>query len=128
VRRILALQTGLALAVAFLLAPFQHVHSAQDHDDHDHATLIHSHFYAPPPEPPVQGGPWFTDSDDDHATAWSLDNFTVVPAAGPFLFLPAGAPLLDLLPPPSFVPVDDVEQRGHDPPDLKNFNPRAPPA
>src|SRR6202040_1990940 len=41
-RCIAAVQTCVALLLAFLLAPFQHVHAAQaSGTDHDHSAIIH---------------------------------------------------------------------------------------
>jgi hypothetical protein len=129
-RCVVALQTGLALLMAFFVAPFQHVHAANDaHSDHGNSTLIHSHFYALGFRGSNQRGPYATDSDDDdHAYAWSLDSFTLILPGVPLLFLPAGTSLLAFVSPPLFVPVDEVEPRGHDPPQVTHSAPRAPPA
>src|SRR5579863_608318 len=86
-RCLIALQTCLALLLAFLLAPFQHVHTGHGSaDDHGHAGLIHAHFHThfdsvlgSREEP---HGPEIDDVDDDHVAAWSLDTFTLVLNAG----------------------------------------------
>jgi hypothetical protein len=128
-RFIATLQTCVALLVAFMLAPFQHVHSGPDHD---HSELIHAHFFhfhvaADSVEEPR--GPQFADFDDDgHADAHSLDTFTIqLPTAlAPFVL--SRGPVLAFVPTETFQPVEVVEERGHDPPCVDRSIPRAPPA
>ena len=125
-RRLIALQSCLALAVAFFLAPFQHVHHDHDSDDdHSHSALIHTHFYAIEVEND-DGAPHFADSHDEHA-ATSLDTFTVVPTAGFVPFVPPPAPVVIPVPSAASAEVAVVEERGHDPPTLESSPPRAPP-
>jgi len=119
----------VALLLAFLLAPFQHVHAAQSSGtDHDHSTLIHAHFYAAPPALGESHGPQLDHSDDDHATARSLDTFTLVITASLSPFVPSLGPSPLSVPSKTFEPVDVVEQRGHDPPRIDRSIPRAPPS
>jgi hypothetical protein len=128
-RCIVALQTCLALLLAFLLAPFQHVHAAQGSGtDHDHSTIIHAHFYETLPARVERDGPQVDDFDDDHATARSLDTFTLVITASLSPFVPSLGLALLFVPSETFHPVEVVEQRGHDPPCLDRSIPRAPPS
>jgi hypothetical protein len=129
-RCIAALQTCLALLLAFLLAPFQHVHAAQGSGaDHDHSTIIHAHFYETLPARAEQDGPQVADfDDDDHATARSLDTFTLVITASLSPFVPSLGPSLLFVPSETVEPVEVVEQRGHDPPCVDRSIPRAPPS
>jgi hypothetical protein len=133
-RFIATLQTCVALLVAFLLAPFQHVHSGPDHD---HSELIHAHFYhfhatelhaSENPVDQFQGMQLADFDDDDHADAHSLDTFTIeLPSAlAPFV-LPRG-PVFAFVPSETLQPVEVVEERGHDPPATDRSIPRAPPA
>ena len=129
-RLLTAIPTCLALFLAFLMAPFQHVHTGGA--DHDHAGFIHAHFYAhfhAVPAPPPGNNRWgIDDTDDDHAAAWSLDTFTLILTTGlsPFV-LPQGLALL-FVPLETFEPVALVEECGHDPPTFDLSIPRAPPA
>lgn len=128
-RLIATLQTCVALLVAFLAAPFQHVHTGPDHD---HSAIVHSHlyhFHIAERTADAARGPQLADFDeDDHAEAHSLDTFTIElgSALAPFA-LPRG-PVLDFVPSDTFQPVEAVEQRGHDPPCVDRSIPRAPPA
>jgi hypothetical protein len=76
----------------------------------------------------VQHGPRLVDSDDDHATARSLDTFTLDLAGGLAPFIPTRGPVLLFAPSETFPPAEAVEERGHDPPPLDRSIPRAPPA
>jgi hypothetical protein len=125
-----AVPTCFALFLAFVLAPFQHVHTGGS--DHDHATFIHAHFYthveglpAPRTEHSSAG---IDDTDDDHVAVWSVDTFTLVLTAVsvPFVLSPQAVDLF--VPSYTFQPVALVEERGHDPPCLDRSIPRAPPA
>jgi hypothetical protein len=125
-----ALLTSLGLLLAFLLAPFQHVHTGGA--DHDHAGLIHAHFYmhieSLPASRAEHNSAGIDDVDDDHAAAKSLDTFTLVLTAGFVPFVPSLGAVLLFVPAYSFQPVEIVEQRGHDPPCIDRSIPRAPPA
>jgi hypothetical protein len=128
-RRIATLQTCIALLVAFLLAPFQHVHTGTDHD---HSELLHAHFYhfhaaADLLEEP-RGAQFADFDDDDHADAHSLDTFTIEIAAALAPFIPSRGPVLAFVPSKTVHPVEVVEERGHDPPCVDRSIPRAPPA
>jgi hypothetical protein len=88
--------------------------------DHDHAGLIHAHFYthfdSAPASHSEHHGQEIDDTDDDHAAAWSLDTFTLVLNAdvSPFV-LPHGLAIF-FVPRHTFQPVALVEECGHDPP------------
>jgi hypothetical protein len=123
-RRVFALHSCLAFVIAFILAPFQHIHREGDH--HDHVPLIHSHLYPhhhdhvdKPGEREIEG------PDEDEAT--SLDTFTLVLTAdfSPFILSRASA----VIQPPAETRASFalVEERGHAPPLSRNFSPRAPP-
>jgi hypothetical protein len=127
-RRFAALQTCLGLLAAFVVAPFQHVHTGDGPGaDHDHAGLIHAHFYslAAPSTHPT--GRQF-DDDDDHRAVWLVDTFTLVMTAGIPPFVPSRAESLIFAPSPAAKPVAIVEERGHDPPVVARSSPRGPPA
>ncbi|MBV9503669.1 MAG: hypothetical protein JO323_01550 [Acidobacteriia bacterium] len=124
-RRFAALQTCLGLLTAFALAPFQHVHTGDG--DHDHAGLVHAHFYGGPIPQTGHGGRHF-DDDDDHRAVWQVDAFTLVLTAGIAPFVPSRAPAILPIPSPTFEPVAVVEECGHDPPCADQIVPRAPPA
>jgi hypothetical protein len=126
-RRTVAVETGLALLLAFFVAPFQHIHTAPD-GDHADAGEIHAHFFLPHAATPIRSGVNIeNDDDDDHAHARSLDTFTLVlPNALP-LCLPSRAPAIVVDPADTVAPIAIVEERAHDPPCLDGSTPRAPP-
>lgn len=126
---------ALALVVASLMAPYQHVHlrnryapTRQDRDDDDNdAAIVHIHFYAV--SFPLSHGRANLSTPGDDDIAHALDTFHAIIQAGlPALALPASEALL-------FAPRDShgqlvewVEACGHDPPALHVSIPRAPPA
>jgi hypothetical protein len=121
-----ALQTCLALLLAFFVSPFQHVHPGSDHD---HSATIHAHFYRIAAAPAQHEGLWLENSDDDdHDAVWSVDSFTLVPAAALTLVVPASAAEAFVIRPMPVAWVDVVEERGHDPPAIDRSIPRAPPS
>ena len=124
-RRFTGLLTCVTLPLAFLLAPFQHVHTGADHD---HSSLVHAHFYSVAPVRGNQHGPAIDDVDDDHAAVRSLDTFTLVLTTGLAPFVPPRGLVLAFVPAVTFEPVELVEQRGHDPPSIDRSIPRAPPS
>jgi hypothetical protein len=139
--RWIAVPTCLALLLAFLVAPFAHVHTGSgSHHDHDHAGLIHAHFYGLPshshdghPHDALGHEPHglqivADDDDDDHAAAWSLDTFTLLLTSGLAPFVPSLGGVLLFVPSETFQPVEIVEECGHDPPCVDRSTPRAPPA
>jgi hypothetical protein len=117
-----AVSTCCSLLTAFCLAPFEHVHS---HDGH--ASEIHAHFYTvvdSPEDPPGV----HLEADDDHASARSLDTFTLTlaPNLAPFA-LPQAQPIhcaVAIVP----APFEPVEACAHDPPTVGPSIPRAPPS
>jgi hypothetical protein len=125
-RLVTAIQTCLALLLAFLVSPFQHVHPGSDHE---HAATMHAHFYRIAIEQEPHNGARLEDADDDdHDAVWSVNSFTLIPTAALTLFVPARAAdecFVRTLP---VAWVDAVERRGHDPPDLDRSIPRAPPS
>src|SRR5579875_1168604 len=128
-RRFAALPTCVGLLTAFFFAPFEHVHTGHGAGaDHDHAGLIHAHFYSIAAPLKRHKGPQFDDDDDDHGAVWSVNTFTLAIAPGIPLFLPTPASALLFAPSPAFEPVAVVEERGHDPPSAGPLVPRAPPA
>src|SRR5262249_9133085 len=112
------LQTCQALVLGFLIAPFQHVHNGSG---------IHAHLYGVHQSVSDDRGPHLEDQDDDHASAWSLDTFTLVLTAGFTPFVLSRGPGLLNIPPQSFEAVVAVEERGHSPPASETSTPRAPP-
>jgi hypothetical protein len=126
-RRTVAIETSLALLLAFFFAPFQHVHTSPD-GDHADAGEIHAHFFLPHAIAQLAPGIHIeADDDDDHAQARSLDTFTLVLPDGLPLYLPSRAPAVAVDPSETAAPIAAVEERAHDPPSLDNSTPRAPP-
>ena len=125
-RLVTALQTCLALLLAFFVSPFQHVHPGSDHD---HSATMHAHFYRVGHAHKQYSGLQLVDADDDdHDAVWSVDSFTLVPTAALILFVPARAEGDCFVRPMPVAWVDAIEQRGHDPPDIDCSIPRAPPS
>jgi hypothetical protein len=123
-RSVLALQTCLGLLASFFVAPFEHVH--QGGADHEHAGLIHAHFYSLP-SPHRNTGPAWDDGEDDHASAWSVDTFTLTLTTVLAPFVPSRGPKLEVILSEFFQPVETIEERAHAPPSLDSSIPRAPP-
>ena len=129
-RRLSLLSVSLALFLAFLMAPYQHVHLAASHsenaDHHHDDTVVHTHFYSASVPTSRNSGASLNDSDGDHAR--SLDTFTTTPQAGFPAFMQPESRLLLFAAEDVFVGVVEVpEPRGHDPPSLEFSAPRAPP-
>lgn len=124
-RRFAGLLTCVTLPLAFLLAPFQHVHTGTDHD---RSGLVHAHFYSAAPVRGNQHGAGIDDVDNDHAAVRALDTFTLVLTTGLAPFVPTRGLVLPFIPTVTFEPVELVEQRGHDPPCIDRSIPRAPPS
>ena len=126
-RFVLAIPTCLAFVQAFLVSPFQHVHPG---GDHDHGATIHAHFFSLAPQIDKNAGLRLEDADDDdHDAIWSVDSFTLVPAAALTIAAPARAMVELFRLPAPIAWVDVVEERGHDPPgDFAPLIPRAPPS
>jgi hypothetical protein len=131
-RRLLSLSVSPALLLAFLMAPYQHVHSAASHSQnanhhhHDDA-VVHTHFYTVSVPTNRNSGTSLDDSDGHHAR--SLDTFTTIPQAGfPAFTRPESRLLVFALEDVFAGFVEVTEPRGHDPPALEFSAPRAPPA
>jgi hypothetical protein len=122
-----ALQTCLALLLAFLVSPFQHIHPGTDHD---HAATMHAHFFGVKTVSSRLAGPVLaaSDDDDDHDAVWSVDSFTLVPPAALTPFVPARVSVALFEPPVPIAWVDVVDEQGHDPPHGRSSIPRAPPS
>jgi len=131
IRRLSLLPMSLALLLAFLMAPYQHVHLAtsyeEDADHHHDDAVVHTHFFSVSVPTSRNSGASLDDSHGDHAR--SLDTFTTLPQAGFPAFIPPDSRLLRFAPKDLFVGVVEVtDPRGHDPPSLEFSTPRAPPA
>jgi hypothetical protein len=124
-RPVLAAQLCLAVFQAFLLAPAQHVHDSED-ADHEHSTVIHSHFSPHTAFTVIAGQPAFTESEEHEA--WPLDTFTIVLPIGLHPVLLSRAPDVLLTLRVMTGAVATVEERAHDPPGRERSIPRAPPA
>ena len=127
IRCLVALETCVALLLAFAMAPFEHVH-AGDGKDHDHPALIHTHFFELHVPHQTSSDPAFDHVDDDHASAWQSNSFTLVVPAAWIPFVPSRSPGVEvaLAAPPE--PVLAVEERAHDPPSIPLLASRPPPA
>src|ERR1700728_2604563 len=106
-RCVAALQTCLALVLAFFVSPFQHVHPGSDHE---HSATMHAHFYRIASVQEQHSGPQLEDDDDDDV--WSVDSFTLIPTAALTLFVPTRAADECFIRPMPVACVDAVEQRG----------------
>ena len=127
-RRALAVETCLVVTLAFLIAPFQHVHTVSGQHEHTESGTIHAHFYVSRVTPAQPHGVQIeADDDGDHAHTWQVDTFTVRQPSAPALSLPLQCSLIDFAPERTFNPVAEVEQQGHDPPQRRSSSPRAPP-
>ena len=129
-RRVSLLPVCIALLLAFLMAPYQHVHLAASHREnpnhHDDDAVVHTHFYAVSVPTSGNRGASLQDSDGDHAR--SLDTFTTLPQVGFPAFAEPESRLLLFAPKDVFVGVVEVtDPRGHDPPSIAFSAPRAPP-
>jgi|SRR5579863_908096 len=129
-RRVAAVQTVLALLLAFVLAPFQHVHTDSDHPGHASAGEIHAHFFtvhAHAPKNPVNGAVFDDDDDDDHAHVRSIDSVVPVLPHGVPSFIPAPSPVLPVAGTQAQDPIATVEATANSPPLPDQSTPRAPP-
>jgi hypothetical protein len=127
-RRALAVQTCLAIVLAFLLAPFQHVHPTGS--DHRDAGLVHAHFYHfhfVSPGPPQPDGTRLKADDDGHARALPVDTFKLRHTSTPALSLPSRSLQFAAPRKRTFGRVEIIEERGHGPPGRDASTPRAPP-
>jgi hypothetical protein len=114
----------VALVLAFLVAPFQHVHPGADHD---HSATMHAHFYRIAPAQEQHHGLRLADADDDdHDAVWSVDSFTLIPTVALTLIVPARVVASFFNPAVPLAWVEVIEERGHDPPPLADRSiPRA---
>lgn len=127
-RRVATFPVSFAFLVASFMAPYQHIHVAeQGHDDSDHE-LVHIHFYAISVPTSVPGVSTVDDNDGTHISR-PLDTFISIPQVGfLILALPASAVFL-IAPEKSLLRIAEfIEPCGHDPPCLESSAPRPPPA
>ena len=121
----------LALVLAFFMAPYQHVHVHQGHghDDgrDDDSPVVHVHPYGISIPVEEDTGSRAAVSHKEHV-AWSLDSFTLTIQNGFALFVQTESSITLFVPSKSFVPMEIVRPRGHDPPQLSLSAPRSPPA
>ena len=134
-RRLAPIPTILALLIASVMAPYQHVHvrlsgphsSAAQQDDDDDSAVVHVHFVIVSAlSQSARHG--LAAPGDDHI-ARALDIFTLL--LHPIFqlsVLPVWHALLVRLAPLHEQVAETVEACGHDPPDLTVSIPRAPPA
>lgn len=130
-RRITVLAACFALVFALLMAPYRHVHLATGHEPHgDHddvSAIVHVHFYGVSGPTSYHQGTNADESDTDHVSR-SLDTFvTILPHAAISVSLQPGSPIRLFVAAESFVGVETVPTRSHDPPSLDRTAPRAPP-
>ena len=133
-RRAWAAQTSLAVLLAFITAPFLHLHAAGKHEHgqpaHEHEATIHAHL---PDADAALAESQHHDAEFSHAShsARPLEVFAVVPNGASPLSLPfLIAVRIDMAPAPVSVErlVLQSAPRTHDPPLLDPAGPRAPPA
>jgi hypothetical protein len=120
-----------ALLLAFFMAPYQHVHKAQGSEHEvggdDDSPVVHVHPYGISFPVEEDSGSRTVVSHKEHV-AWSLDSFTATIQSGFASFVQAESSITPFVPSKSFVPMEIVETRGHDPPQLALSVPRSPPA
>src|ERR1700674_4659912 len=128
-RRVATYPALLALVLAFFMAPYQHVpvHQAQG-DAHEHAgdddsPVVHVHPYGISIPVEEDTGSRAAVSHKEHV-AWSLDSFTLTIQNGFALFVQTESSITLFVPSKSFVPMEIVRPRGHDPPQLALSAPR----
>jgi hypothetical protein len=126
-RRLAALPACLALLLALFMAPYQHVHLATGHEDHNDSAVVHVHFLPVAPSASQDSGPSFDHSDRDHFSR-SLDTFTTIPQAALSLPFRPESPARLFIDAESCVGIEIVDVCSHDPPCLDASIPRAPPS
>jgi hypothetical protein len=122
-----AIETSLAVLLAFLVAPFQHVHQHHPGDPdsgemHAHFFVVHAHEHRAP-----HGGIGIDDDDDDHAHVRPVDTYTPVLPGAPPVFLPSLSPVIPVPQTRTAPPMRRVEPRANGPPAERPSAPRAPP-
>lgn len=127
-RRLAAVEAGLALLLAFLLAPFQHVHPGQSNagnfgELHAHFFAAHAHEHH---RPSGSAAEMEADDNDDHTHARSIDTYTLLLPEGPHAILPSPALIVPSIETAAFPPLEFVEARANSPP-VDRSAPRAPP-
>lgn len=134
-RRIWATQTSLAVLLAFMTAPFLHLHAAEKHGRegqpvHEHETVIHAHLSGADVAPTETRHHEAGLSHFNH-DAKPLSVFAVVPNGTPLLALPFLVPArIELVPATVSIERSILQSapRINDPPPLDLTSPRAPPA
>jgi hypothetical protein len=118
------------MLLALFAAPFQHVHSAAEHDHdagHDDSSVVHIHFLSIPEPQDQSGGTSFDHPDHDHASR-PLDSFATLAQAAHTLWFVLQSFVGPEIPAKSFVGVVITDACGHDPPALNRSLSRGPPA
>ena len=129
-RRLNLLPACLALLQAFIMAPYQHVHTGTghaEHGNHHESTLVHAHFFAVSVPIQPNSEPVLDHAHKAHASV-SLDTFRTYPQTAAFSFFQPEPSVRVFVPIESAVWVEIIEPCGHDPPCVENTVPRAPPA
>ena len=113
-----------AVLLAFLQAPFLHVHGLEETRDHPASSILHVHYHGQLPDEGQAIGA-HTPDEDALETDWSI---APPPDLGPAFTLSVAE--ISLAEPLRLVSVSIPAERprGHDPPDLVPAPPRAPPA
>ena len=120
-RRVATCPALLGLLLAFFMAPYQHVHQAQGRDHEaggdDDSPVVHVHPYGISIPAEEDSGSRTVVSHKEHV-AWSLDSFTATIQNGFVPFVQTESSITFFVPSKSFVPMEIVETRGHDLPQL----------
>ncbi len=131
-RRLMSMQVGLALVLAFLFAPFLHLHDAARHEHgatglHEHPAIVHTHPVASSPSTDHHNRKGIEAPEAEHeASPLAIFNFTQeAPPALPFDIEPAS--LQPDTPKQNSFAFCSFSTRTHDPPLVEAWAPRGPP-
>lgn len=131
-RRLMSMQVGLALVLAFLFAPFLHLHDAARHEHsatglHEHPAIVHTHPVVPSPSTDHHNRKGIEAPEAEHeASSLATFNFT----QGTPLALPFDIEQESLQPDTakqSSFAFCSFTTRTHDPPLVEAWAPRGPP-
>jgi hypothetical protein len=124
---VVALQISVAVLLAFMLAPFTHLHAASHHDHDADSPVIHSHAESHSVAATARHGTELS-AEDDHGNAKQLrlfqPNIQVPPVLPALVAERAVHDPATLIEGPAFVPAE----RAHSPPLSLAVSPRSPPA